>query len=223
VAWSLGVADGDLLGIERAVGAVERIVGAVHIPVSVDIEAGYGPSTEDVAATVRAVVGAGAVGINIEDRRGGPVLFSAEEQAERLRAAREGAGGGPCWINARTDVFLSGQYDPTAGVEEILRRAPVYKDAGADSIFVPGLIDLDALAEITAGPLPVAVMVWPGAPTVAELAAVGVARISLGSAIAQAAYGLAARAAQEMLTAGTYDTAAEGIDFGLLNSALEAR
>ena len=136
-----------------------------------------------------AVVAAGAVGVNIEDRREGAALFEPSEQADRLAAARAAAAV-PVWINARTDVFLSGAYPSvSAGVAAALERAAAYKVAGADSLFVPGLVDLAAIAELVTGPLPVAVMVWPGAPTVAELAAAGVVRISLGSAIAQAAYG----------------------------------
>jgi 2-methylisocitrate lyase-like PEP mutase family enzyme len=221
VAWSLGEPDDDRLGADSTAQVVRRIVKSVSVPVSVDVEAGYGPTTDDVRKTVGAIVGAGAVGINIEDRRAGPVLFEPTEQAERLTAAREGAGADECWINVRTDVFLSGQYGSIAsGVEEVLRRAPFYKEAGADSLFVPGLVDLDALADVVAGPLPVAVMVWPGAPTVAELAAVGVVRISLGAAIAQAAYGLASRAATELFTAGTYDLCAGGVDYGSFNASL---
>jgi 2-methylisocitrate lyase-like PEP mutase family enzyme len=118
-------------------------------------------------------------------------------------------------------VFLSGTYPSTAaGVAAALDRAAVYQAAGADSLFVPGLVDLPAIAELVAGPLPVAVMVWPGAPTVAELTAAGVVRISLGSAIAQAAYGIAARAATELFTRGTYDTSANGYPYAQMNDAL---
>jgi 2-methylisocitrate lyase-like PEP mutase family enzyme len=180
--------------------------------VSADIEAGYA----DVAQTVAAVVAAGAVGVNLEDRAGPGVLFDPAGQAERIAAARRAVPGQPVWINARTDVFLGG----SGRLAEVLDRAEAYAAAGADSLFVPGLTDLDMLAELVAGPLPLAVMVWPGAPSVAELAGAGVARISLGSAIAQAAYGLAGRAAAEMLSAGTYDSCAGGLPYDTLNAAL---
>jgi 2-methylisocitrate lyase-like PEP mutase family enzyme len=174
---------------ERAAAVIARIVAAVDVPVSADIEAGY----EDVAATITAVLRAGAVGVNIEDRRDGSGLYAPAEQAARLAAARAAAGaaaraaagGSPFWINARTDVFLGG----TGRIDDALERSAAYAAAGADSLFVPGLVDPAGIAELAAGPLPVAVMVWPGAPTVAELAAAGAVRISLGSAIAQAAYG----------------------------------
>jgi 2-methylisocitrate lyase-like PEP mutase family enzyme len=90
-------------------------------------------------------------------------------------------------------------------------------------LFVPGLVDPAAIAELAQGPLPVAVMVWPGAPSVAELAAAGAVRISLGSAIAQAAYGVAARAATELLTSGTYDAVADGIAYDTMNAAVTPR
>jgi 2-methylisocitrate lyase-like PEP mutase family enzyme len=222
VAWSLGVPDGAGLGAERAAAVIARIVAALDVPVSADIEAGY----TDVAATVTAVLQAGAVGVNIEDRRDGSGLYAPAEQAGRLAAARAAAGaagaagaaagGFPFWINARTDVFLSG----TGRIDDALERSAAYAAAGADSLFVPGLVDPAAIAELAAGPLPVAVMVWAGAPSVAELAAAGTARISLGSAIAQAAYAVAARAATELLTSGTYDSVADGIAYGTMNDAV---
>jgi 2-methylisocitrate lyase-like PEP mutase family enzyme len=228
VAWSLGVPDGAGLGAERAAAVIARIVAALDVPVSADIEAGY----TDVAATVTAVLQAGAVGVNIEDRRDGSGLYAPAEQAGRLAAARAAAGaagaaaggagaaagGFPFWINARTDVFLSG----TGRIDDALERSAAYAAAGADSLFVPGLVDPAAIAELAAGPLPVAVMVWAGAPSVAELAAAGTARISLGSAIAQAAYAVAVRAATELLTSGTYDSVADGIAYGTMNDAVGA-
>jgi 2-methylisocitrate lyase-like PEP mutase family enzyme len=215
VAWSLGVPDGAGLGAKRAAAVIARIVAALDLPVSADIEAGY----EDVAATVTAVLQAGAVGVNVEDRRDGSGLYEPAEQAGRLAAARAAASSIPFWINARTDVFLAG----TGRIDDALERSAAYAAAGADSLFVPGLVDPAAIAELAKGPLPVAVMVWPGAPSVAELAAAGAVRISLGSAIAQAAYGVAARAATELLTSGTYDAVADGIDYGTLNAAVTPR
>jgi 2-methylisocitrate lyase-like PEP mutase family enzyme len=218
----LGVPDGaDLggagLGAERAAAVVARIVAAVHVPVSADIEAGY----SDVAAAVTAaVLQSGAVGVNIEDRRDGSGLYEPTEQAGRLAAARAAVRGTRLWINARTDVFLGGSRQ----IDDALERSAAYAAAGADSLFVPGLVDLAAIAELAQGPLPVAVMVWPGAPPVAELAAAGAVRISLGSAIAQAAYAVAARAATELLTSGTYDSVAGGIAYDTMNDAIiEAR
>jgi 2-methylisocitrate lyase-like PEP mutase family enzyme len=221
VAWSLGVPDAAGLGAMQAAEVIARITAAVSVPVSADIEAGYGDSPDAVAATALAAVQAGAVGVNLEDRREGTLLFETAQQADRLAAARAAAGDVRVWINARTDVFLSGSYASTAAaVETVLERAAAYHAAGANSLFIPGLVDLEAIAKIAAGPLPVAVMAWPGAPTVAQLTAVGVVRISLGSAIAEAAYGLAARAAAELFISGTYDTSANGFGYKAMNDAL---
>jgi 2-methylisocitrate lyase-like PEP mutase family enzyme len=217
VAWSLGVPDAANFGAERSAAVVSRIVQAVDVPVTADIEAGY----DSVDDTMTAVLQAGAVGVNIEDRADGRLLTPAE-QAERLAAARAAADklGIPAWINARTDVYLAPDIPQDERLDAVFERAAAYAQAGADSLFVPGLIDLPALAKLATGPLPVAVMVWAGAPTVAELAAVGVVRISLGSAIAQAAYAVAARATTELLTHGTYDSSADGIAYDTTNQAL---
>lgn len=223
VAWSLGVPDAGDLGADRAAEVIGRIAGAVDVPVSADIEAGYGYSPDAVARTVAAVTQAGAVGVNLEDRRDAGGLYDIAVQADRIAAARAAADDVPVWINARTDVFLSGAYPVTSdGVAEALKRATAYAEAGADSLFVPGLTALDAIAELVAGPLPVAVMAGPGAPSVAEFTAVGVVRVSLGSAIAQAAYGLAARAAAELLTTGTYSSCAGGVDYVTMNARISA-
>lgn len=223
VAWSLGEPDAGDLGASRAAAAVERIVAAVDVPVSADIEAGYGATPAAVAATMEAVVRAGAVGVNLEDRTDDPdrPLFTAAEQAERLAAARAVADrlAVPVWINARTDIFRLGPGGPAA-VAEALARAEVYAAAGADSLFVPGLVDLAAIGTLAAGPLPVTVMAWAGAPPVAQFAAAGAVRVSLGSAIAQAAYALAGRAAAELFGPGTYDATEQAVPYAAMNAAV---
>jgi 2-methylisocitrate lyase-like PEP mutase family enzyme len=225
VAWSAGKPDGHGLSREEMADLVARIVRVVEVSVTADIEGGYGPSAADVAATVRAVVEAGAVGINLEDSTapGGP-LFDVGAQVERVRAARDAAteaGLPELWINIRTDVYLFGIGEPEGRLDEVLSRAGAYVGAGADSLFVPGLIDLGTLRTmVEQSPLPINVMVWPGAPSVAELEAVGVRRISVGTAIAQAAYAVAERAAAELLEKGTYGALEGGLDFGAVNSAV---
>jgi 2-methylisocitrate lyase-like PEP mutase family enzyme len=224
VAWSLGLPDAADLGADRAAAVIGRITAAVAVPVSADIEAGYGRKPDAVAATVTAVVEAGAVGVNLEDRSGQheSQLFEPLEQAERLAAARAAADrlAIPVWINARTDVYLAGVGSAEERLASTLERSAAYAAAGANSLFVPGLIDLATIAELAAGPLPVAVMVWAGAPPVSALASAGAVRISLGSGIAQAAYAVAARATTELLTNGTYDTSADGIPYDKMNATL---
>jgi 2-methylisocitrate lyase-like PEP mutase family enzyme len=217
VSWSLGRPDGEGLDRDAMVAAVARIAAAVDVPVTADVEGGYG----DVSATVTAVAAAGAAGVNLEDSRapGGP-LFSVGEQAGRIRAARAAAaaaGVPDLVVNARTDVVLFDLGD----LDEVAARARAYREAGADCLFVPGLLDLDALGTLarTVG-LPLNAMAGPGGPTVPELAAAGVRRVSVGTAVAQAAYAVVRAAAQELLTTGTYATLSPAVDYGELNAAL---
>ena len=228
VSWSLGRQDGQRLSRPEATDAVRRIADAVDVPVTADIEGGYGSDPGTVAATVAAMIGAGAVGINLEDSGApGGGLFAVADQAGRLAAARAAAAGAglpELVINARTDVFLFGIGEPAGRLDDVIARAAAYAEAGADSLFVPGLLDLDILAALTGKvSLPVNVMVGPGAPDVAALRAAGVRRVSLGQAIAQAAYTLARKAAAEALTAGTYDTVADADPFGDINGAFAVR
>ncbi|MFC4858775.1 isocitrate lyase/PEP mutase family protein [Actinophytocola glycyrrhizae] len=200
VAWSLGAQDGDRLDADAAVAAAARIVRAVDVPVTADIESGYG----DVARTVRLVRDAGAAGINVEDGR--------VAAPERIAAAR--AAGGDLFVNARIDTFLLS----AGGVDETVARAKVYVDAGADGVFVPGVHDPDVIAElVTRIPAPVNVMAGPGAPSVAALAGLGVRRVSVGPAIAVAAYSLVSAAAAEILAHGTYGGTDAVLTHGDLN------
>ncbi|MFB7619548.1 isocitrate lyase/phosphoenolpyruvate mutase family protein [Kitasatospora sp. NPDC056181] len=223
VSWSLGRGDGQQLGRPEAVEAARRIAAAVDLPVTVDAEGGYGPWPADVADTVRALIGAGAVGVNLEDSTapGGP-LFPVAEQAARLGAAREAAAGAglpELVVNARTDVFLFGIGPAEGRLDDVLARAAAYAEAGADGLFVPGMLDLDALARLcAASPLPVNAMAVPGGPAVAELAAAGVRRISVGTGLAQVAYTAARRAAAELLGAGTLTELDGALGFGELDA-----
>jgi 2-methylisocitrate lyase-like PEP mutase family enzyme len=227
VSWSLGRPDGQNLSRPEAAGAVARIADAVDVPVTADIEGGYGGDPGAVAATVAAMIGAGAVGINLEDSGSpGGGLFDVATQAARIRAARAAAteaGLPELVINARTDVFLFEIGEPGGRFDDVLARAAAYAEAGADSLFVPGLLDLGILAALTSKvSLPVNVMAGPGAPDVATLGAAGVRRVSLGQAITQAAYTLARKAAAEVLTVGTYDSIAGADSFSDINGAFRA-
>lgn len=227
VSWALGRPDGQRLTRDDMVQAVRRIVDAVDIPVTADIEGGYGPAPQDVDATVTAVLAAGAVGINLEDSRdvGGP-LFSAEEQADRIRAARQAAVTSEVpdtVINARTDVFLFAIGEPDGRLDEVHRRAESYAEAGADCLFVPGLLDLAALESLVGAlPLPVNAMAGPGGPSVEELRSAGVQRISVGPTIAQVAYTATRAAARELLASGTYAACEGAVDFAELNALFQA-
>lgn len=223
VAWSLGYPDGDAVDVDRAIDMIARISAAVDVPVTADIESGYAPDAAGVGRTVDRVLEAGAVGINIEDGRsdGDSPLRPAAEQAERVAAARAAAQarGVELYINARTDVYLRSVGDPAGRLSATLERAAAYIAAGTSGIFVPGITDPAAVAELVRGiAAPVNILVGPGAPPVAQLAKLGVARISTGSSLAAAAYAVADRAARELAGTGTYEALAAELDYGALNA-----
>ena len=188
--WSVAAAhgheDGEQLPFALALANLERIVVAVELPVSVDLESGYGATSRAVAEAVAAVLRAGAVGFNLEDQISGrDGLYPIAEQSSRVAAARRASdeGGVPVFLNARTDLFLNA--DPSAHdaalLDAALARADAYASAGADGFFVPGLRGESLIEELCRrSPLPVNIMLQPGSPTPARLAALGVARISHG-------------------------------------------
>lgn len=221
VSWTLGTADGGHVDPRLALELTARVAAAVAVPVSADIEGGYAADPEGVAATVRAVLAAGAVGVNIEDSyEGGPEpLRAAADQAARITAARRAAdeAGVPLFVHARTDTFLRGPGD----LAETLERAAHYIAAGADGVFVPGVTDPAVVGALAEGiDAPVGILAGPGAPPVSVLASAGAARVSLGSAVAEAAYALVDRAARELRAAGTYTAVEGGIPWGELNALL---
>ncbi|MEU4096009.1 isocitrate lyase/phosphoenolpyruvate mutase family protein [Streptomyces sp. NPDC026673] len=221
VSWTLGTADGGHVDPGLALELTARVAAAVAVPVSADIEGGYAADPEGVAATVRAVLAAGAVGVNIEDSyEGGPgPLRAAADQAARIAAARRAAdeAGVPLFVHARTDTFLRGPGD----LAETLERAAQYIAAGADGVFVPGVTDPAVVGALAEGiDAPVGILAGPGAPPVSVLASAGAARVSLGSAVAEAAYALVDRAARELSAAGTYTAVEGGIPWGDLNALL---
>lgn len=187
LAWAQGYPDGDALDVDALVHAVGSITRVVRIPLTVDVEGGYSDDPATVAATVMRVVQAGAAGINLEDGAGDPALLAA-----KIRAIREActAHGADVFINARTDVYLRGLAADGMRVEETLARAARYREAGTDGLFVPGLVEADAIRAIAAQcGLPLNVMLRPQVQDLAALERLGVHRISTGSALAESMYG----------------------------------
>jgi 2-methylisocitrate lyase-like PEP mutase family enzyme len=185
VASANGYPDGEQLPLDLALANLERIVSAVVLPVSFDIEGGYADTAEAVGRHVAQAIRAGAIGLNLEDSAGGS-FRSVEEQVNRLAAAREAADatGVAAFINARTDVFFRLGADEADEVlfEEAVKRAAAYQAAGADGLFVPGLVSDDVIARLVqAVGLPVNVMTMDASPPRAVLAQLGVARISHGA------------------------------------------
>ena len=214
VAFALGRPDGEAIGRDDVVEATRRIADAVDLPVTADIEAGFGETPQEVGETVRAIIGAGAVGVNIEDGTGDwdAPLRDVAGNVARLEAARAAADaeGVPLFINARTDVYLAGVGEPETRLDAATLRMQAYARAGASGVFVPLAIDPDTIAALVAAtPLPLNVL-GTGAPPVDELAALGVARVSVGSGPSLAALGLLQRIAHEFLEQGTYDLMDEG-------------
>jgi 2-methylisocitrate lyase-like PEP mutase family enzyme len=181
VAAAHGYPDGEQLPLELVMGNLARIVAAGSLPVSVDLESGYGADAEAVGRTVALAIAAGAIGANIEDSYPADgKLRPVTEQAERLAAARRAAGA-DFFINARTDVFFQAKAHDETTVAQALERAKAYAAAGADGLFVPGLVDDALIASLVRqSPLPVNVMVGGASPSAARLAELGVARISHG-------------------------------------------
>lgn len=187
--WSVAAANGfddaEGLPLDLALTNAERIVGAVALPVSIDFEGGYAVEADALAANMARLAATGAVGCNFEDQVVGSsprAMHAIDAQAARIAVARE-AVGAAFFINARTDIFLINLADThsDAMVEDAIARAHAYAAAGANGLFVPGLVDLAKLERVCrASPLPVNFMAFPGAPTAKQVAEAGVARVSHG-------------------------------------------
>ena len=210
VSWSLGYPDGNRMPRGLALDALTRIVAATSLPVTADIETGYAGGGEEyrhtlLGETIRAVLDAGAAGVNFEDADGGR-LTNVDEQCRRLTVIRETAAtsGVDLFINARTDTYLSGAYGEDA-FDETVRRAEAYLAAGASGIFVPGVTDLHVLHELARRlPAPLNALAGVGAPSVGELHDAGVRRISIGGNTAKAAYATVFRVAEEIFGDGNW-------------------
>jgi 2-methylisocitrate lyase-like PEP mutase family enzyme len=220
---SLGYPDGEDIPSSEFVSAVRRIARVLSVPLSVDVVGGFGNTPESVAKSVRAVVSAGAVGINIEDFvHSAKKLLPLEKQLDRLRSLirlRKSLGV-PFVINARTDAFRYAPGDADAKLEEAIRRAKAFRDIGSDCVYPMGLTDSSTISRfVRALDFPTNVMVRKGLPAVPELKRLGVARVSFGPSASYAALGLLRRASREVLEKGTYETLTEGaISFDELNA-----
>jgi 2-methylisocitrate lyase-like PEP mutase family enzyme len=209
VAASLGYTDGQKTPRAAVLNLVARITETVSVPLTVDFEAGYGDTPEAAAESVAALLEAGAIGINLEDSllAGERGLVDPELHATKIRAIRRAADefGVRLFINARTDPFILKIGSPEVCLEEAVRRGALYAEAGADSLFVPFLMDL-ALIEQLVGrvALPVNIMAIPGTPAIPDLARVGVGRVSLATWPHNAAMRAVAAAAEVVATTGQY-------------------
>ncbi len=227
IAFSLGYPDGQKISREEMLARVGRIVRAVNVPVSADVEAGYGNRPEDAAETAQGVIEAGAVGINLEDGTGDPQnpLVELSLQLEKIRAIREAAlnAGVLLVLNARTDVYLDQVGPPEVRYFETMNRVRAYRDAGADCVFVPGLRDQQTISQLVRdAQCPVNILAGPGSPSIPELEKLGVARVSLGSGPMRATLGLLRRLAEELTATGTYSAMDGAPSHAQVNSLLKS-
>jgi 2-methylisocitrate lyase-like PEP mutase family enzyme len=228
IAFSLGYPDGQKISRGEMSARVARIVRAVKVPVTADVEAGYGDKPEDAGQTAREVIEAGAVGMNLEDATDDPrhPLVDLPLQLEKIQAVREAAlkAGVLLVLNARTDVYLAQVGAPERRYDETLHRLLAYRDAGADCVFAPGQRDAETIARLVKDvQCPLNILAGPGSPTIGELENLGVARASLGSGPMRATLGLLRRMAEELKAAGTYGTLDGGIPHADVNRMLGSR
>ena len=208
VAWAHGYADGQFLPWETLLHTVSEIVKTVTVPVSADIEAAYAHDAATAAKTVGQVIEAGAVGINIEDGNDSPDLLA--KKIENLREASRKQGV-DIWVNARVDIYLRRLVEGEAAYGETVRRAKLYREAGASSIFVPAFPDNGRIAQLAKDVvLPLNLLAWPGLPDGSALEKAGVRRLSAGSGIGKAVLSETFKLAKDFLARGASEPLVQG-------------
>ena len=225
VAFSLGYPDGQRISRDDMLAAVARVAKAVKVPVTADVESGYGTRAEDAARTAQAVIEAGAVGMNLEDSTedSDTALVEVALAVEKIRAVREAgsSAGVPLVINARTDVYLNQVGAPESRYDHALRRAVAFRDAGADCIFLPGVKAPELISRFVKDlKFPINILAGPGFPAIAELQRLGVARVSLGSKPMLAGLGVLRRLARELQQKGTYTSLEGAVTYGEMQKLL---
>jgi 2-methylisocitrate lyase-like PEP mutase family enzyme len=222
IAFSLGYPDGQRIPRDEMFARIARIARAVKVPLTADVEAGYGSTPEATASAVRELIHAGAVGMNLEDASGDAnrPLIDLVIAAEKIAAVREAAAELrlALVINARTDVYLLPTDDPGAQYSETLRRLIAYRNAGADCVFAPGLKDTETIARLVKDvECPLNILAVPGTPSIPELEKLGAARVSLGSGPMRATLGLLRRMAEELKATGTYSALDGAVPYADVN------
>ncbi|MDE2181518.1 MAG: isocitrate lyase/phosphoenolpyruvate mutase family protein [Alphaproteobacteria bacterium] len=204
VAWSHGYADGQFVPFAKVVATIEEIARLVRVPVSADIESGYAATAAEIEEPIARVVSAGAVGVNLEDGTASPEILGAKIERAKLAARRAGID---LWVNARIDVYIRKLQEGEAAFAETIRRAALYKAAGADSVFVPALVDSATIGRMVPEVgLPFNALAWTGLPGAEQLKALGVRRLSAGGGLARMAFDRTYAAAQAFLRDGRVET-----------------
>ncbi|HEX4545604.1 MAG TPA: isocitrate lyase/phosphoenolpyruvate mutase family protein [Candidatus Acidoferrum sp.] len=215
VAFALGYPDGQRISRDEMLDVVGRIARAVRVPVTADMESGYGTTVEDMAETAKALIAARAVGMNLEDVTGDDERSHVELrfQVEKIHAIRETAAalGVPLVLNARTDVYLMPIGEATTRFERTVERLRTYHQAGADCLFAPGVSDRETIAKLVQTlKAPLNILITPDCPSLGELEGMGVRRASAGSAVMRATLGLVQRIGKEMLESRSSKTLFDG-------------
>jgi 2-methylisocitrate lyase-like PEP mutase family enzyme len=215
VAFAHGYPDGEKIPRGEMLAVVRRIAEAVQVPVTADVEAGFGSTPEQVADTAREVIAAGAVGMNLEDGAEGKPEFLADvsRQKEIIGAILEVAKGAvvPFVLNARTDIFLYGIGPAETRLARTIERLNAYRAAGAPSLFAPGVKNKETISQLARGISgPLNILATVGTPPVAELQKLGVARVSVGSGPMRAALGFLGRMARQLRNDGVFTLMTEG-------------
>ncbi len=211
VAFSLGYPDGQRISREEMLEVARRIARAVDVPVTADLEAGYGTTAKDMVETVEAAIEAGVIGMNLEDVTGDEEgsCVDLPLQVEKIRAVSDAAKalGVPFVLNARTDIYLMPIGPEATRFERTVERLRAYRDAGASCLFAPGVYDRETIAKlVNAVEAPLNILASPACPPIAELERIGVARVSAGSGLMRAALGLVRRIGKEMIESGSCET-----------------
>lgn len=210
VSWAVGYADHEAAPWDEVVDQTARIARAVAVPVTADIEGGFGATPEAVGRSIGDIIGAGAVGVNLEDSMPGPVpLRSVEDAAARICAAREAARatGVPIVINARVDVFIKQIGDESSRFDEAVRRGKAYLAAGADCVYPIALRDPATIGRLVrALDAPININVRAGYPGVAELEALGVRRVTTATALTMVALSAIRDSVRDIRAHGRFDT-----------------
>jgi 2-methylisocitrate lyase-like PEP mutase family enzyme len=226
VAFALGYPDGQRVSRDEMLDIVGRIARAVRVPVTADMESGYGKTPADMAETAKAIVAAGAVGLNFEDVTGDTESSQVETslQVEKIRTLREVSAslGVPLVINARTDVYLMPIGPEATRFERTVERLRAYRAAGADCVFAPGVSERGVIEKLVkAVDAPLNILVTPGCPSIPELEALGVRRASIGSGVMRTTLGLVRRIGKELLERGSSEALFEGsIPFAEINELM---
>lgn len=223
VANALGYRDGNALDVDLHLATIERIVHALNVPVSADVESGYSADAGALSTFVTRLAATGVAGYNLEDVRGEGELFAIEDAVARVRAAR--AAAPDVFLNARTDVYLMGIGPAETRFERTVERLRAFAGAGADGVFVPGVMDAETIAKLAAAvPLPLNVLAGPKSPDAATLQTLGARRVSVGSGPMRRTLGVLREIAHELRDAGTFSYTREpSVPYAELNAMMRDR